>query len=216
MRLRDSGTVIVATTLMLASGCGNGSPAETSPSQPSLKPFTIERADCKEPEGNLEVRLCKQANAVPNNAPVADHFDSLGEAADFAEQVTGRPAPIPRELRLTGDVDVHIAPDETVQLTLTQGDRPLVLRYGKAIGFDGCEPPDAKSVEIGDARGLLAAHDVPGKNDFHELIWPATEDRPVGTLGISGQLPRGQVLSAAAGIQEVAKGNGGGSTPRGC
>ena len=217
MRVREAGTAIVFAALMFAAGCGDGGgPAQSVPTETELEPVTIEQTDCENPTGNFDVRFCRRANGLPENATLVDRFDSLGEAADFAEEATGQPAPLPRGMRLIGDVHVEIFPDKSVQLTLTQGDRPLVLRYGKAIGFDGCELPEVKSVDIRGVRGLIAAHDVPGKNDYYELVWPATEGGPVGTLGLSGQLPRDQILTYAANIEDFAEEHGTGSTARGC
>ena len=208
--------MLCAVALMLAPGCGDdAAPAGTSAVQTDPEPIGVKRAETTPAGAGSEAT--KEATEVPDNTSEAgDQFGSLGEAADFAEEVTGQPAPIPRDLHLKGDVKVYIGPDGDVQLTVSDGDQPIVIRYGNAIGFDGCELPPMKTIEVGKEKGLLGAYDVPGKKYAYEAIWPATPERPVGTLAISGLLPEDEILERAEAIQKVAKAEGEGSGSDAC
>ena len=206
MGLRRSALALPAVALMLASGCGDEDAAtDTIASQTNPEPAITERAAPTDAEAT-------EATTKPrDDSGGGDQFDSLGEAADFAEEVTGRPAPIPRKLDLEGGVDVYVGPDGDVQFTVNQGEQPVVLRYGNAIGFDGCELPPMKTIEVGKEEGLLGAYDVPGKKYVYEAIWPATPQRPVGALAISGLLSEDEILEQAEAIQKAAKAKGDGS-----
>jgi len=206
MGLRRSALGLATVVMALASGCGDdGTSTDTSAAQTDAEPAIAERAE------PATTDVAKATAKVPDSAEAGDQFASLGEAADFAEEVTGLPAPIPRDLPFKGDVDVYIGPDGDVQLTVSQGEQPVVLRYGNAIGFDGCELPPMKTIEVGKEKGLLGAYDVPGKKYLYEALWPATPQRPVGTLAISGLLSEDEILEQAEAIQKVAKAKGVGS-----
>ena len=201
MGLKRSGVVLCAMVLILASGCGDdAAPTEASVVETDSEPAVVERSETTSSDAS------KEAAEVPDNTSNAgDQFGSLGEAANFAEEVTGQPAPIPHDLHLKGDAKVYIGPDGDVQLTVSDGDQPIVIRYGNAIGFDGCELPPMKTIEVGKEKGLLGAYDVPGKKYVYEAIWPATPEQPVGTLAISGLLSEDEILKRAEAIQKVAK-----------
>src|SRR5687768_14315589 len=104
MGLRRLGLVLCAAALMLASGCGgDAASTDASDAGTNSEAAVVDRAK------TVPADAGKEPPGVPaNDSEGRDQFGSLAEAADFAEEVTGQPAPIPRDLHLKGDADVYI------------------------------------------------------------------------------------------------------------
>jgi hypothetical protein len=75
----------------------------------------------------------------------------------------------------------------------------LVIQWGVSQ-LDGCTPEDSAAVLVSGQPGRIRES---AGGEWKELIWPATLERPYGTLGLAGSFSRGQILAMARSMTHV-------------
>lgn len=133
-------------------------------------------------------------------------FRSIGVALAFLKRnmimPIGLPKGLPRDIRLAPrPLYVQtIDGQRSAQLHLLFGKRGhLYVQWGVSE-LDGCAPEDSVTVMVAGQPGRLREA---GDGRWTELIWPASLERPYGSLGLAGSFTKDQVLAMARSMNPV-------------